>query len=62
MKIYVNEMPSKKEECLFHREERYQGRLMNECCGINGKPCSLKNEDSIFGGECRCLKVGLSRG
>jgi hypothetical protein len=53
-------MPKKKEECLFYRKETYQGRLMNEWCGLNNKKCSFKNNESIFGGECRCLKVGLS--
>lgn len=64
MKIYVNEMPNKKEECLFYRKamERYNGRFIdvfNDVCSINNKKCSFKNEDSIFGGECRCLKVDL---
>ena len=57
MIVLINEMPKKKEECLFYRKETYQGRLMNEWCGINGMKCSFKNENSIFSGECRCLDV-----
>lgn len=57
MKILVNEMPKKKEECLFYRKEKYYDRMINEYCGVNGRTCSFKNGDSIFGGECRCLKV-----
>lgn len=60
MKVLVNVMPQKKEGCLFYRKETYQGRLIKEYCSLNNKPCSFKNEESIFGGECRCLKVGLT--
>jgi len=58
MKILVNEMPKKKEECLFYKADKYMGRLMGEYCKLNNKPCSFKNGESIFGGVCRCLKVG----
>ena len=57
MRILVTEMPKKKEECLFYRKEYYSNLGKSECCSINGKQCSFKNEGSIFGGECRCLKV-----
>ena len=68
MKVLVNRMPDKKEDCLFYREVAYlpNGKLGNikiiskDCCSINNKKCSFKNE-SIFGGECRCLEVGLMR-
>ena len=57
MKIYVNEMPIKKEKCLFYRKEMYYDRTMKEYCSLNNKACSFKNEDSIFGGECNKLRV-----
>ena len=60
MKVLVSEMPKKKEACLFYKKEIYQG-LMSEWCTLNGKICSFKNGDSIFGGECRCLRVGPTR-
>lgn len=60
MKVLVNVMPQKKDECLFYRKETYQGRLIKAYCSLNNKPCNLKNGESIFGGECRCLKVGLT--
>ena len=65
MKVLVNRMPDKKEECLFYRarENSYNGLFLvsnTDYCSINNKKCSFKNE-SIFGGECRCLKVGLNR-
>jgi hypothetical protein len=63
MKVLVNVMPQKKEECLFYRKEmyKYNGReVLRDCCALNDKPCSFKNEESIFGGECRCLKIGLT--
>lgn len=63
MRVLVNKMPSKKEECLFYREnmDRYNGLFMEvsrDCCSLNNKKCSFKNGESVFGGECRCLKVG----
>lgn len=58
MKILVNEMPKEKEECLFYRKETYQGRYINDWCNLTGKPCTLKNENSVLGSECRCLRVG----
>lgn len=62
MKILVSEMPKKKEECLFYRKETYYGSTMkNAYCGVNNAKCSFKNGDSIFGGECRCLRVGPTR-
>ena len=67
MRVLVNTMPQKKEECLFYRKEmyKYNGRFMTtevlrDCCALNNKPCSFNNE-SIFGGKCRCLEVGLNR-
>ena len=62
MKISVNEMPKKKEECLFYRKNmnRYNGLFMeifSDYCSLNGQKCSFKNGESVFGGECRCLKV-----
>ena len=64
MRIFVNEMPKKKEECLFYRNEiqSYNGLytdVYKDRCSLNDKKCSFKNGDSIFGGECRCLKVGV---
>lgn len=59
MKVLVNEMPKKKEECLFYRRERFYDRVMKEYCSLNHSSCSFKNGESAFGGECRCLKVGL---
>lgn len=59
MKILVDRMPDKKEACLFYRREMYYDRVMKEYCGLNNKECSFKNKESIFGGECRCLKVNL---
>lgn len=66
MKLLVNEMPKKKEECLFYRKKttRYNGLFMeifNDSCSLNDKECSFKNGESIFGGECRCIKVGSDR-
>ena len=59
MKVLVNEMPKKKEECLFYRKYYTESRVINtDCCGLSGKSCSFKNGESIFGGECRFLKVG----
>lgn len=58
MKILVNEMPKKKEECLFYIK-KYVPRF-DECrdyCRVNERPCTFKNGDSVFGGECRCLRV-----
>ena len=52
MKILVDKMPEKKEACLFYRKG---------FCNLSDKLCCFKNEDSIFGGECRYLKVGLMR-
>lgn len=61
MKIYVNKTPKKKEECLFYRKTKFNSPIINdEYYNLNGKSCSFKNE-SIFGAECRCLEVGLSR-
>lgn len=65
MKILVSEMPKKKEECLFYRKtlKKYNGRIMevyNDCCSLNDKKCSFKNNDSFFGAECRCLRVSNS--
>lgn len=58
MKVLVNEMPKKKESCLFYRKYIDRNPLIKgDWCGINGMKCSFKNENSIFGGECRCLKV-----
>lgn len=57
MKVLVDKTPKKKEECLFYR--KYQDGnpfIIGDWCSINGMKCSFKNEDSIFGGECRCLK------
>ena len=64
MKVLVNKMPSKKEECFFYRKNmnRYNGFFMenfSDYCSLNNKKCSFKNGESVFGGECRCLKVGL---
>lgn len=64
MKVLVNEMPKKKEECLFYRKNtmKYNGFFIensSDICSLNNKKCSFKNGESIFGGECRCLKVGL---
>lgn len=59
MKILVNEMPKKKEECFFYQRKRYYAEF-HDICKLNGKLCSFKNE-SIFGAECRCLEVGLYR-
>lgn len=64
MKILVDRMPDKKEECLFYRKEirSYNGCIMiinRDYCSVNNKKCSFKNEESIFGGECRCLQVKL---
>lgn len=62
MKILVTEMPKKKEACLFYKTEIHTNRNVPiERCTLNGKVCSFKNGDSIFGGECRCLRVGLTR-
>ena len=61
MKILVTEMPKKKEECLFYRKEYYPNLGKSEYCSINEKKCSFKNGYSIFGGECRCLKVNKTR-
>ena len=66
MRVLVNEMPKKKEECLFYRRifHSYNGFTMNsstDCCDINNKPCSFKNGESIFGAKCRCLEVGLHK-
>ena len=61
MKILVNEMPKKKEKCLFYRKTTFASPIINdEYCNLTGKPCSFKNE-SIFGAECKCLEVGLWR-
>lgn len=55
MKILVNEMPKKKEACLFYRKTKFSSPIINdEYCNITGKSCNFKN-DSIFGAECRCL-------
>lgn len=51
MKILVDRMPEKKEACLFYKEGH---------CGLNNKLCSFRNRESVFGGECRCLKVNLA--
>jgi hypothetical protein len=64
MKILVDRMPDKKEECLFYRSlfyrrEKHYDIVMKEYCSLNNKKCSFKNQDSIFGGECRCLQVKL---
>lgn len=61
MKILVSEIPKKKEKCLFYRKEAYYGNITKEYCSVNGRACSFKNGDSIFGGECRCLKVNETR-
>ena len=55
MKILVNKMPKKKEECFFYRKEIYYDRIMEEYCSLNNKTCSFKN--NVLGGECRCLRV-----
>lgn len=65
MKVLVNKMPDKKEECLFYRKEirTYNGLFMEiskNCCTLSNRRCSFKNE-SIFGAECRCLKVDSIR-
>ena len=62
MKVLVSEMPKKKEECLFFRKQFHSnyGYVTREYCFLTNKSCSFKNGDSIFGGECRCLKVGLT--
>lgn len=65
MKILVSEMPKKKEECLFYRKKMLEsngsiGVLYSDCCALNNKKCSLKNNDSFFGAECRCLRVSNS--
>ena len=57
MKILVDKMPNKKEECLFYIADKCMGRLIGEYCKLNDKVCSFKNGDSVFGGECRCLKA-----
>ena len=59
MKILVDKMPNNKKACLFY--SRYKQNLIGDYCKLNNKPCSFKNGESIFGGECRCLKVGLTR-
>ena len=63
MKILVSEMPDKKEECLFYKTiPESRGRIAEKYkgyCILSNNKCSFKNE-SIFGAECRCLKVGLS--
>ncbi len=59
MKILVNEMPKKKEACFFYKADIRNGYLIEEYCKLNNKSCSFKNEESIFGGECRCLQVGF---
>ena len=64
MKILVDKMPNKKEECLFYREVLYLhndafggfATILKDCCSINNKKCSFKNGESVFGGECRCLR------
>ena len=67
MKILVSEMPRKKEECLFYRDKMLAlepngsfGTIYRDCCTLNSKKCSFKNNDSIFGAECRCLRVSNS--
>ena len=62
MRILVTEMPKKKEECLFYRKVMRVPvgcviEIRKDCCSLNNKHCSFKNGDSIFGGECRCLKT-----
>lgn len=63
MKIYVNKMPKKKEDCFFYRNIKPVSPLLKDTnvCSLTSKECSLKNEDSLFGAECRCLKVCLSK-
>jgi hypothetical protein len=58
MKILVSEMPKKKEECLYHNRINKMHKIDEGWCSINNKPCSFKNGESIFGGECRCLELG----
>lgn len=63
MKILVNEMPKKKEECLFYRKNtmRYNGFFLEnfkDTCSLNDKTCSFKGDESGFGGRCRCLVDG----
>ena len=58
MKLLVNQMPKRKEECFFYKKEYYGGiNITSEYCELNGKACSFKNGESIFGGQCRCLKA-----
>lgn len=58
MKILVNEMPKKKEECLYHRKFLdKEPKIKGGWCSLNSKACSFKNGESIFGGECRCLNA-----
>ena len=53
MKVLVNEMPKKKEECLFYKLSFYN----EPYCRLTDNKCSFKNEGSVLGGKCRCLKV-----
>ena len=53
MKILVDKMPNKKEACLFYRKTQ---ALKKEWCSLNGKSCSIKDENSMFV-NCSCLKI-----
>ena len=61
MKVLVNRMPDKKEECLFYRKVKicsHDGRVIDKnICNINNKQCTFRKESIHV--RCRCLKVGL---
>lgn len=67
MRILVDKMPEKKEECLFYRKqiESYNGRFINtcrDCCSLNGKTCNFKYDEIIHRGYCRCLSMYFTWG
>ena len=62
MKIYVNEIPEKPEDCLFSRKEKFldtftvpnlkKVTLYEYYCNINNKKCNID-----CGGKCNKLRV-----
>ena len=50
MRVLVNKMPSKKEECLFYKERMdiYNGLYMEiyrDCCSLNNKKCNFMKQN-----------------